>query len=152
VFGPVILFGQGGAAVEAAADHAVALPPLNTVLAANWCAHARRAPARGLPQPPKADMDAILAVLVQVSRLVADVPEIVELDINPLLADSRGAVVLDARMRIAMADRSGSTLDRLAIRPYPAELEETVPWDGGASCCARSAPRTARPTWPSSTR
>jgi len=80
-------------------------------------------------------MDAIAAVLVQVARLVAEVPEIVELDINPLLADSRGAVVLDARMRIAMADRAGNpartSLDRLAIRPYPAELEETVDWDGG---------------------
>jgi len=132
VFGPVILFGQGGLAVEQAADHAVALPPLNTVLAQELVARTRVARLlEGYRNHPKADMDAILAVLVQVSRLVADVPEIVELDINPLLADSRGAVVLDARMRIAMADRSGSTLDRLAIRPYPAELEETVPWDDG---------------------
>jgi len=132
VFGPVILFGQGGLAVEQAADHAVALPPLNTVLARELVARTRVARLlEGYRNHPKADMDAILAVLVQVSRLVADVPEIVELDINPLLAVSRGAVVLDARMRIAMADRSGSTLDRLAIRPYPAELEETVPWDDG---------------------
>jgi acetyltransferase len=133
VFGPVILFGMGGAAVEAAADYAVALPPLNTVLAEELVTRTRVARLlEGYRNHPKADMDAILAVLVQVSRLVADVPEIVELDINPLLADSRGAVVLDARMRIAMADRSGSTLDRLAIRPYPSALEETVPWDGGA--------------------
>jgi len=132
VFGPVILFGQGGLAVEQAADHAVALPPLNTVLARELVARTRVARLlEGYRNHPRADMDAILAVLVQVSRLVADVPEIVELDINPLLADSRGAVVLDARMRIGMADRSGSTLDRLAIRPYPAELEETLPWDGG---------------------
>jgi acetyltransferase len=132
VFGPVILFGQGGLAVEQAADHAVALPPLNTVLARELVSRTRVARLlEGYRNHPKADMDAILAVLVQVSRLVADVPEIVELDINPLLADSRGAVVLDARMRIGMADRSASTLDRLAIRPYPAELEETVPWDGG---------------------
>jgi acetyltransferase len=132
VFGPVILFGQGGAAVEVAADHAVALPPLNTVLAQELVARTRVARLlEGYRNHPKANMDAVLAVLVQVSRLVADVPEIVELDINPLLADSHGAVVLDARMRIAMADRSGSTLDRLAIRPYPSELEETVAWDGG---------------------
>jgi acetyltransferase len=132
VFGPVILFGQGGVAVEAAADHAVALPPLNTVLAQELVARTRIARLlEGYRNHPKANMEAIEAVLVQVSRLVADVPEIVELDINPLLADSRGAVVLDARMRIGMADRSGSTLDRLAIRPYPAELEEVVPWDGG---------------------
>jgi len=132
VFGPVILFGQGGVAVEVAADHAVALPPLNTVLARDLIKRTRVArQLAGYRNHPPADMDAVLAVLVQVSRLVAEVPEIVELDINPLLADSRGAVVLDARMRIAMADRSGSTLDRLAIRPYPAELEETVAWQGG---------------------
>ncbi|MGJ7916244.1 GNAT family N-acetyltransferase [Massilia sp. LXY-6] len=132
VFGPVILFGHGGMAVEAADDHAVALPPLNTVLARELVARTRVARLlEGYRNHPKADMDAILAVLVQVSRLVADVPEIVELDINPLLADSSKAVVLDARMRIGMADRSGSTLDRLAIRPYPAELEEKVAWNGG---------------------
>jgi acetyltransferase len=132
VFGPVILFGQGGVAVEASGDHAVALPPLNTVLAQELVARTRVARLlEGYRNHPKANMDAVLAVLVQVSRLVADVPEIVELDINPLLADSRGAIVLDARMRIAMADRSGSTLDRLAIRPYPSELEEPVAWDGG---------------------
>jgi acetyltransferase len=133
VFGPVILFGQGGAAVEVAADHAVALPPLNTVLAQELVARTRVARLlEGYRNHPKANMDAVLAVLVQISRLVADVPEIVELDINPLLADSHGAVVLDARMRLAMADRSGSALDRLAIRPYPSELEETVAWDGGS--------------------
>lgn len=132
VFGPVILFGQGGLAVSVTADHAVALPPLNTVLARDLVKRTRVArQLAGYRNHPAANMDAILAVLVQVGRLVAEVPEIVELDINPLLADSRGAVVLDARMRIAMADRSGSTLDRLAIRPYPAELEELVDWDGG---------------------
>jgi acetyltransferase len=85
----------------------------------------------GYRNHPAADLDAVAAVLVQVARLVAEVPEIVELDINPLLADASGAVVLDARMRIAMADRAGNALDRLAIRPFPAELEETVPWQGG---------------------
>jgi len=132
VFGPVILFGQGGLAVSVTADHAVALPPLNTVLARDLVNRTRVArQLAGYRNHPAANMDAILAVLVQVGRLVAEVPEIVELDINPLLADSRGAVVLDARMRIAMADRSGSTLDRLAIRPYPAELEELVDWQDG---------------------
>jgi acetyltransferase len=84
----------------------------------------------GYRNRPPADMEALYAVLVQLSRLVSDIPEIVELDMNPLLADSAGAVVLGARMRLALADRSGSTLDRLAIRPYPRELEETVQWQG----------------------
>ncbi|MFS2027540.1 GNAT family N-acetyltransferase [Massilia sp. CT11-137] len=132
VFGPVILFGQGGLAVEAVNDHAVALPPLNTVLARDLIARTRVArQLAGYRNHPAADLDAIAAVLVQVARLIAEVPEIVELDINPLLADANGAVVLDARMRIAMADRAGNALDRLAIRPYPVELEEVVPWQGG---------------------
>ena len=132
VFGPVILFGQGGVAVEVANDHAVALPPLNAVLARDMVGRTRVARLlAGYRNRPPADMDAILAALVQVSRMVCDIPEIVELDINPLLADASGAVVLDARMRLAMADRSGSTLDRLAIRPYPRELEETITWNGG---------------------
>jgi acetyltransferase len=132
VFGPVILFGQGGLAVEVANDHAVALPPLNTVLAHDLIRRTRVArQLAGYRNHPPADLDAIAAVLVQVSRLVAEVPEIVELDINPLLADGAQAVVLDARMRIARADRAASALDRLAIRPYPSELEETVAWQGG---------------------
>lgn len=131
VFGPVLVFGQGGVAVEVTDDHAVALPPLNLVLARDLVDRTRVARLlAGYRNRPPANLDAILAVLIQVSRLVSDIPEIVELDINPLLADSRGATVLDARMRLALADRSGSTLDRLAIRPYPRELEETIVWNG----------------------
>ncbi len=131
VFGPVFVFGQGGVTVEVADDHAVGLPPLNLVLARDLVDRTRVARLlAGYRNRPAANMDAVLATLVQVSRMVADIPEIVELDLNPLLADSRGAVVLDARMRLALADRSGSTLDRLAIRPYPRELEETIDWQG----------------------
>ncbi len=131
VFGPVLVFGQGGVAVEVTDDHSVALPPLNLVLARDLVDRTRVARLlAGYRNRPPANLDAILAVLIQVSRLVSDIPEIVELDINPLLADSRGATVLDARVRLALADRSGSTLDRLAIRPYPRELEETIDWHG----------------------
>ena len=141
VFGPVILFGQGGIAVQVADDHAVALPPLNAVLAREMIGRTRVARfLAGYRNRPPADMDAIVAALVQVSRLVSDIPEIVELDINPLIADANGAIVLDARMRLALADRSGSTLDRLAIRPYPRELEETIDFGG--------APLLLRPVRP----
>jgi acetyltransferase len=61
---------------------------------------------------------------------VADIPELAELDNNPLLAGSPGAIALDARIRVQLADKSASTLDRLAIRPYPAELEEDIDWGG----------------------
>lgn len=133
VFGPVIVFGQGGVTVEVTDDHSVGLPPLNLVLARDLVDRTRVAKLlAGYRNRPAVNMDAVLATLVQVSRMVCDIPEIVELDLNPLLADSRGAVVLDARMRLALADRSGSTLDRLAIRPYPRELEETIAWQGGS--------------------
>ncbi|UVW26850.1 bifunctional acetate--CoA ligase family protein/GNAT family N-acetyltransferase [Massilia sp. H6] len=131
VFGPVIVFGQGGVTVEVADDHSVGLPPLNLVLARDLVGRTRVARLlAGYRNRPAVNMDALLAALVQVSRMVSDIPEIVELDLNPLLADANGAVVLDARMRLALAGRSGSTLDRLAIRPYPRELEETVAWNG----------------------
>ena len=131
VFGPVILFGQGGISVEVTDDHAIGLPPLNSVLARDMVGRTRVSKLlAGYRNRPAADMDAILSTLVQVSQLVSDIPEVIELDINPLLADSSGAIVLDARMRVALADRSGSSLDRLAIRPYPRELEETIEFEG----------------------
>lgn len=131
VFGPVILFGQGGVAVEVTADHAVGLPPLNAVLAKDMVSRTRVARLlAGYRNRPPADIDAIVRVLMQVSQLVADIPELAELDINPLLADSDGVIALDARIRVALADRGASALDRLAIRPYPAELEQQVVWNG----------------------
>ena len=131
VFGPVLLFGQGGIAVEVTADHAVALPPLNVVLARDMISRTRVAKLlAGYRNRPAADLDAIVSVLMQVSQMVADLPELAELDINPLLADSAGAIVLDARVRVTIADKSASTWDRLAIRPYPRELEEQLEWGG----------------------
>ena len=131
VFGPVVLFGQGGIAVEVTADHAVALPPLNVVLARDMISRTRVSKLlAGYRNRPAADMDAIIHILMRVSQLVADLPEVVELDINPLLADSAGAIVLDARIGVALAGKSASTLDRLAIRPYPPELEQTIEWEG----------------------
>jgi acetyltransferase len=133
VFGPVILFGQGGVAVEVMADHALALPPLNTVLARELVGRTRVARLlAGYRNRPPANMAAILWTLIQVSQLVSELPELVELDINPLLADSDGAIALDARMRIAPPRAPTDGLERLAIRPYPRELEEPIVWQGQA--------------------
>ena len=129
VFGPVILFGQGGTAVEVIADRAVGLPPLNDVLAGELVSRTRVARLlAGYRDRPAADRVAIERTLVQLAGLVADLPEVLELDINPLLADESGVVALDARIRVAPASAPG--LARFAIRPYPKELEETLAWNG----------------------
>jgi acetyltransferase len=75
-----------------------------------------------------ADVAAISRTLIQVSQMIAEIPEIVELDINPLLADNHGVLALDARMRVAPLNATG--VDRFAIRPYPEELEEWIDWQG----------------------
>jgi acetyltransferase len=125
IFGPVILFGHGGTAVEVVRDRAVALPPLNMGLARELIGRTRVARLlAGFRDQPAADMAAIELVLVQVSQLIADVPEIAELDVNPLYADEKGVVALDARIRLERAAAEGS--ERLAIRPYPQQLEEEI--------------------------
>ncbi len=129
VFGPVILFGQGGTLVEVTADRAVGLPPLNMVLARELMSRTRISKLlAGYRDRPPADIAAIGRTLIQVSHLIADIPQIVELDINPLLADDQGVLALDARMRVEGKDSSG--VDRFAIRPYPEELEEWIEWQG----------------------
>lgn len=125
-FGPVILVGQGGIEVEAVADRALGLPPLNLRLARELLGRTRiHRLLQGVRGRPPADLDAIALTLVRVSQLVIDHPEIRELDINPLLVDALGVIALDARVALAPPKRPGS--GRLAIRPYPKELEEWVP-------------------------
>ena len=128
VFGPVILFGQGGTAVEVIRDRAVALPPLNLNLARELVSRTRISKLlAGYRDRPAIDHAALHLTLTKVSQLVCDIPEIVELDINPLLVDEKGVLALDARIGITPAVGSGK--ERLAIRPYPQEQEEWVDWE-----------------------
>ena len=128
-FGPVILFGQGGTAVEVIADRALALPPLNQPLAQALVDRTRIARLlRGWRDVPPVNMQAVLDTLIAVSRLLAELPEVVELDINPLLADAQGVIALDARVLVNASAPGGAA--HFAIRPYPAELEETWDWQG----------------------
>ena len=139
VFGPIILFGQGGTAVEVLADRALALPPLNTPLALAQIERTRIAKLlHGYRDEPAADIDGIAQVLVCVSQLLADVPEIAELDINPLLANHEGAVALDARVRVSALCPAGA--QHFAIQPYPEGLAETWQW--------KDQPITLRPIRP----
>lgn len=130
VFGPVILFGAGGTAVERVADRALALPPLNEPLARALVARTRVARLLDAYRDvPAIDHRALQRVLVAVSQLLAEVPELAELDINPLLAGPSGVVALDARIRVSAAGPGGAA--HFAIAPYPDALVRTLPWQGG---------------------
>jgi acetyltransferase len=129
LFGPVILFGHGGTAVEVLADRAQGLPPLNPPLAALMIRRTRVARLlAGWRDVPAADIAAVERVLVAVSELMAAEPRITELDINPLLADADGVIALDARVRVSAAAPGGAA--RFAIRPYPAQQVQRHRWQG----------------------
>jgi acetyltransferase len=125
LFGPVLLFGQGGTAVEVIADRALALPPINSLLAHDMIGRTRVARLlAGYRDRPAANVEAIVDVLMSVQDIAVDLPQVVEIDINPLWADSKGVLALDARVRISATARSGT--ERFAIRPYPEELRREV--------------------------
>ncbi len=129
VFGPVILFGQGGTAVEVTADRAVALPPLNVPLARALVSRTRVSRLlQGWRDTPAANLDAVYAALMAVSQLLADIPELAELDINPLIVNHEGVMALDARIRLSASRPAGAA--NFAIQPYPSELAETLAWNG----------------------
>ncbi len=135
-FGPVMAFGAGGTAVEVLDDKAIGLPPLDLKLARELIMATRVSRLlRAYRDVPAADMDAIARTLVQLSRLVADIGEIVELDLNPVLADADGVVVLDARVAVAASGPHAGAFagnPRLAIRPYPREWERDATLANGA--------------------
>ena len=144
LFGPVILFGAGGVATEIIKDSAVALPPLDVELARDLLQRTRiYRLLQGYRDRPAADLDAIADVLVRLSQLIVDCPCLKELDINPLLANETGAIALDARIRIDLAELDVPAPNpRLAIRPYPNRWEATVETLGGM----RILLRPIRPT------
>lgn len=131
VFGPVVVFGRGGTAVEVIDDRALALPPLDLALAEELIGRTRVARRLAAYRDvPAADTGAIALTLVKIAQLAADLPSVRELDINPLLADADGVVALDARVRIEAETgsdrRRGRWHPRFAIRPYPAEWERRM--------------------------
>jgi acetyltransferase len=122
-FGPVIVFGQGGTAAEVISDKALTLPPLDLTLARDLIAHTRVSRIlKAYRNVPAADEAAIALLLVKLSQLAADFPEIREIDLNPVLADETGVIAVDARIlvaAVAQAHRGPSGHPRFAIRPYP---------------------------------
>ncbi len=140
-FGPVVVFGQGGTAVEVIDDKALALPPLDLGLAHSLIARTRVSRIlKAYRNVPAADERAIELLLVKLAQLAADFPEIREIDLNPVLADEIGVIAVDARVSISPAERSAHAPPghpRFAIRPYPKEWERQLKLNDGTSVLVR---------------
>jgi acetyltransferase len=140
VFGPVIVFGRGGTAVEVIDDVALALPPLDLRLAHELIGRTRVSRIlKAYRDVPAADERAVALVLVKLAQLAADLPEIRELDINPLLADAGGVVAVDARIAVARSRQlhKGRGHPRLSIFPYPKEWERHITLGDGGTAFVR---------------
>ncbi|WP_404299260.1 GNAT family N-acetyltransferase [Alicycliphilus denitrificans] len=145
-FGPVITFGAGGTMIELINDRAMELPPLNQFLARSLINRSRVAETLGEWRGASAvDMLALEQVLLRVSEMVCALPQLREMDINPLIVDEQGAVAVDARIALhETAHASGRTesagpghYNHLSIHPYPARYEQTWPLRGGGECLVR---------------
>jgi acetyltransferase len=140
-FGPVIVFGRGGTAVEVIDDKALALPPLDLKLARDLIARTRVSRVlKAYRDVPAADLDAVALLLVKLAQLAADVPELRELDLNPVLADRSGIIAVDARAMVAPlkpARRGPAGHPRFAIRPYPKEWERAAALRDGTRILVR---------------
>ena len=137
-FGPVIVFGRGGTAVEVINDKALALPPLDMNLARDLVKRTRvsrlLSAYRDVGAVPP---EAVPLTLVKLAQMAADIPEIAELDINPLLADESGVVALDARVAIRKPARLFAGHTRLAVRPYPSQWEGELALRDGSRVVVR---------------
>jgi acetyltransferase len=134
-FGPVITFGAGGTMIELIADRAMELPPLNQFLAGRLIERARVAEWLGEWRgAPAADHAALERVLLRVSEMVCALPQLREMDINPIIVDENGAVAVDARIVVGSATQAlngSGSFGHLAILPYPAGQEREWPLKGG---------------------
>ncbi|WP_153555141.1 bifunctional acetate--CoA ligase family protein/GNAT family N-acetyltransferase [Roseimaritima sediminicola] len=150
VFGTVLLVGAGGTNAELLRDRALELPPLTERLARRMLESLRAWPLlQGYRGRPGVNLDRLIEALMRLSYLVADFPEIVELDVNPLLATPETAIALDAR--IVLEPETVTPLVRpyshLAIRPYPDELSRHSELKDGTSVRLRPIKPEDEPMW-----
>jgi acetyltransferase len=129
IFGPVVVFGHGGTAVEIVNDKALALPPLDLRLAEDLIGRTEVSRIlKAYRDVPAVREGTVALTLVKLAQLAADLPEVHELDINPLLADESGILALDARVAVgpAIARFKGHGHPHFAVRPYPKEWERRI--------------------------
>ena len=137
VFGPAISFGLGGTMVEILKDNAVALPPLNAYMVEQMIAKTKAAKyLKAFRQLPPANKKALIDVLLNISTMVSELPEILELDINPLIVDEHGVMAVDARIKAQLSHQL-TRYSHMAIHPYPHELTQHYQLTNGVNITIR---------------
>jgi len=138
LFGPAISVGAGGTMIELINDRAVELPPLNLFLAQRLIGRVRSSGMLGeWGGAPPARREAVEHMLLRVSEMVCALPQLREMDINPLIVDEHGALAVDARIVIDHAAPAAHDYDHLAILPYPSSYTEEWPMRGGGQYTLR---------------
>ena len=131
-FGPVIAFGAGGTMIELMNDRAMELPPLNQFLARRLIDRSRVADTLGEWRGAvPVNREALEQVLLRVSEMVCELPQLREMDINPIIVDENGAVAVDARIVVGSAPPTMQNYGHLAVLPYPSQHEQVWPLRGG---------------------
>jgi acetyltransferase len=150
IFGTVLMVGMGGISAELFGDKALGFPPLNESLARRMLESLKIYPLlKGYRGSKPKDIDKLIQVLIRLSYLAADFPEILELDINPLLVTSNEAVALDARIVIdpGVVHQPNHPYLHLALHPYPEELVRPIELEDGTKMILRPIKPEDEPLW-----
>ncbi len=131
VFGPVISFGAGGRLIEIMKDKTLTLPPLNAFLTKQIIEQTR------IANMPAINLDLIVKILLRVSEMVCEIPEIVEMDINPLMINDQTAVVADVKIVIQACEKPTKHYAHMAIHPYPKHLISSYDLENGSAITIR---------------
>jgi acetyltransferase len=150
VFGTVILAGMGGVGAELLGDRSLGFPPLNERLAMRMLESLRMWPlCTGYRGRTPIAVEQLVEVLIRLSYLAADYPEITELDINPLLCTPAEVVALDARVVVdrALIGVAAEPYAHLALRPYPEKYVRRVVLKDGTALTLRPIKPEDEPLW-----
>lgn len=132
VFGPALSFGSGGTSVEILKDSSTALPPLNQFIAERMIAKTKiNQLLESFRGQPAVDKTQLINILLRVSDMVCELPEILELDLNPIIANHEHSIAVDARIRVQKTAPGAPLYAHMAIHPYPTQLEKTITTNSG---------------------
>jgi acetyltransferase len=150
VFGTVLMVGMGGVTAELFGDKVLGFPPLNESLARRMLESLKIYPLlKGYRGSKPKNTDQLIQVLIRLSYLAADYPEILELDINPLLITSAEVIALDGRIIIdpGTVRQENHPYAHLAMLPYPEKLVKPITLEDGTNLLLRAIKPEDEPLW-----